>query len=188
MTSSYSSSSSKTAWSKALTDAETRFKQLFGSPASEWKRAQGNSDVSVHKHTREDVYRLVLDVPSSNSLSPFLSVLTTPELRQEWDPAVIEASLLERDMDMDMRITKTNFTLGWPASPRDAVMISRTRLASDAVVDISTSLPRSTDEPAYLRPSPPYVRSSVACGFVLPIFSLTNHSRSASMVHTTTRE
>lgn len=91
-------------------------------------------------------------------------------------------------MDMDMRITKTNFTLGWPASPRDAVMISRTRLASDAVVDVSTSLPRSTDEPAYLRPSPPYVRSSVACGFVLPIFSLTNHSRSASMVHTTTRE
>lgn len=39
-------------------------------------------------------------------------------------------------MDMDRRLTKRNLTLGWPASPRDAVMILRTRLASDAVVDL----------------------------------------------------
>lgn len=95
--------------------------------------------------------------------------LTTPEPRHEWDLAVIEVGLLERDMDMDMRITKRNLTLGWwPASPRNAVMISRTRLASDAVIDL---VHRS---------------SSVACGFTFPICSLTNHLRSISLVYTTT--
>ena len=48
-----------------------------------------------------------------------------------------------------------------PRSPRDAVMISRTLSDASTVIDISTSLPRSQDEPSYLRPSPPYVRSRV---------------------------
>ena len=47
------------------------------------------------------------------------------------------------------------------SSPRDAVMISRTFTDANAIIDISTSLPRSPDEPTYLRPSPPYVRSHV---------------------------
>lgn len=46
-------------------------------------------------------------------------------------------------------------------SPRDAVMISRTFSDTNTVIDVSTSLPRSPDEPSYLRPSPPYVRSHV---------------------------
>ena len=46
-------------------------------------------------------------------------------------------------------------------SPRDAVTISRTFNDATTLIDISTSLPRSPDEPAYLRPSPPYVRSDV---------------------------
>jgi hypothetical protein len=103
--------------------------------------------------------------------------LATPELRQEWDPAVDGAALLEM-LDPTTRISKTNFTLGWPAkcvrhlssvftslinsnSPRDAVTISRTFNDATTVIDVSTSLPRSPDEPAYLRPSPPYVRSNV---------------------------
>ena len=47
-------------------------------------------------------------------------------------------------------------------SPRDAVTISRTFNDATTLIDISTSLPRSPDEPTYLRPSPPYVRSDVA--------------------------
>ena len=46
-------------------------------------------------------------------------------------------------------------------SPRDAVTISRTFNDATTIIDVSTSLPRSPDEPAYLRPSPPYVRSNV---------------------------
>ena len=65
----------------------------------------------------DDVYRLVLDVPTGDeqvSLEPWGAVLTTPELRQEWDPSVNEAHLLEM-FDHDTRISKTNYTLGWPA-------------------------------------------------------------------------
>jgi len=47
------------------------------------------------------------------SLESWKAVLTTPELRQEWDPAVEEAHLLEM-FDHKTRISKTNFTLGWP--------------------------------------------------------------------------
>ena len=55
--------------------------------------------------------------------------------------------------------TPTSFYV--PGSPRDAVTISRTFNDATTLIDISTSLPRSPDEPAYLRPSPPYVRSDV---------------------------
>lgn len=48
-------------------------------------------------------------------------------------------------------------------SPRDAVTISRSFHDTATLIDISTSLPRSSDEPTYLRPSPPYVRSDVKC-------------------------
>ena len=64
------------------------------------------------------MYRIVLDVatPSEDmlSLEPWKTVLTTPELRAEWDPSVEDAHLLEI-FDHTTRICKTNFTLGWPA-------------------------------------------------------------------------
>ncbi|KAJ4489091.1 hypothetical protein C8R41DRAFT_835868 [Lentinula lateritia] len=173
-------------WSNALNDAETRFKHLLSASSSEWKRVSTSldpavnrkgkakvsslpelSDVFVHRHlskSGDDIYRLILDVPAEEemvTLEPWRAVLTTPELRQEWDPAVIDAHLVEM-FNQDTRISKTNFTLGWPASPRDAVTISRTIHDATTVIDISTSLPRSSDEPAYLRPSPPYLRSNVS--------------------------
>ncbi|KAJ6485778.1 hypothetical protein C8R45DRAFT_997848 [Mycena sanguinolenta] len=175
-------------WYSALNEAETHFRQLLtSSSSSEWKRLSGTvdsssskkgkarvltapelADVVVHRKPSKasaggDVYRLVLDVPTgedSVSLEPWKSVLTTPELRQEWDPAVEDAHLVEI-FDHATRICKTNFTLGWPANPRDAVTISRSFHDASTFIDISTSLPRSADEPAYLRPSPPYVRSHV---------------------------
>ncbi|KAF4610444.1 hypothetical protein D9613_007202 [Agrocybe pediades] len=175
-------------WYSALNEAEAEFRQLLTSPAAEWKRLshaadsstpkqKGSSkprvslvpelaDVVVHRKSSksgEDVYRMVLDVPAGEelvSLEPWKSVLTTPELRQEWDPAVEDAHLVEM-FDRSTRIAKTNYTLGWPANPRDSVTISRAFYDSTTLVDISTSLPRSPDEPAYLRPSPPFVRSHV---------------------------
>ncbi|KAJ7626295.1 hypothetical protein DFH06DRAFT_1058338 [Mycena polygramma] len=174
-------------WYSALNGAETHFRQLLTSSSSaEWKRLSSSvdsasnrkgkarvtavpelADVVVHRKPSKaaggDVYRMVLDVPTGDdsvSLEPWKSVLTTPELRQEWDPAVEDAHLVEV-FDHTTRICKTNFTLGWPANPRDAVTISRSFHDASTFIDISTSLPRSADEPAYLRPSPPYVRSHV---------------------------
>lgn len=71
---------------------------------------------------------------------------------------VENAELIEL-LDSETRISKTNFRLGWPASPRDAITISRTTSDESTLIDVSTSLPRSPDAPAYLRPAPPYVRS-----------------------------
>ncbi|KAG1735947.1 uncharacterized protein EDB91DRAFT_1143690 [Suillus paluster] len=174
-------------WQEALDGAEATFRQLLNShSSSEWKhislasdssspgkgksRASSNpelTDVAVHRKaikSGENVYRVVLDVPitdQSASLDAWKAVITTPELRQEWDPAVESAHLVEM-FDRQTRISKTNFTLGWPANPRDTVTISRLYQDTSTIIDISTSLPRSSDEPAYLRPSPPYVRSHVA--------------------------
>ena len=47
-------------------------------------------------------------------------------------------------------------------SPRDVVTISKTLVDNNTLIDISTSLPRSRNEPPYLRPSPPYVRAHVS--------------------------
>ncbi|PFH50939.1 hypothetical protein AMATHDRAFT_60111 [Amanita thiersii Skay4041] len=173
-------------WYAALNNAETHFRQLLTS--SNWKRlpqpqqpgeharsssrsqpflsASALPDLSnVIVHRCDDVLRLVLDLPLQSdhllSLEPWKAVLATPELRQDWDPAVEDAHFLEF-IDPYVRICKTRFTLGWPANPRDAVTISRTFHDPTTLIDISTSLPRSPDEPAYLRPSPPYVRSHVA--------------------------
>lgn len=53
--------------------------------------------------------------------------------------------------------------LNLSASPRDAITISRTLADGATLLDVTTSLPRSPDEPPYLRPTPPYVRSQVHC-------------------------
>lgn len=78
------------------------------------------TDVIVHRRTSksgDDVYRMVLDVAAGDeylSLEPWKAILGTPELRREWDPAVEEAHLLEM-FDHKTKISKTNYTLGWPA-------------------------------------------------------------------------
>ncbi|EDR13897.1 uncharacterized protein LACBIDRAFT_305072 [Laccaria bicolor S238N-H82] len=113
-------------WYKALNDAEAYFKHLFTSPSSDWKCMSNSSkdasssssskgkgkarvssvpelaDVIVHRaysKAGEEVYRIVLDVPTPSedmvSLEPWKTVLTTPELRTEWDPAVDDTRLLE---------------------------------------------------------------------------------------------
>lgn len=72
-------------------------------------------------------------------------------------------------------------------SPRDAVTISRLFNDTSTIIDISTSLPRSPDEPAYLRPSPPYVRSNVTCkhSYSSTPFHRLIHSCSICLVYST---
>ncbi|TFY53977.1 hypothetical protein EVJ58_g9138 [Rhodofomes roseus] len=174
----------RNSWYASLDDAQSNFRQLLSSHTSpDWKRvpipndtiSKGKSravapeltDVVLHRKTSkssEPVYRAILDVPVGDtlvSLETWKAVLSTPELRKEWDPAVEGAHMIEI-LDQATRISKVDFTLGWPANPRDAVVISRSFSDATTLIDISTSLPRSPDEPAYLRPSPPYVRSDVS--------------------------
>ena len=119
--------------------AQTHFRQLLTSHSSnDWKRvnvegsqngAKGKAraaagpqltDVVLHRKVEKglSVYRAVLDVSATEdvplSLDACKAVLVTPELRKEWDPAVEQSQLLEM-FDQATRISKTNFTLGWPA-------------------------------------------------------------------------
>lgn len=75
---------------------------------------------------------------------------------------MVEEAMTEDLLDAHTRVTRTRFRLGWPSSPRDTVTISKTLLDQHTLVDISTSLPRSRHEPAYLRPAPPYVRAQIS--------------------------
>lgn len=128
-------------WSDALNDALTTFRNLLTSGQStSWKRVpvatrenSGSGDkakaralvkpegknVSLHRRSTKsgDVYRVILDVPADEEvvdLDAWKAVLVTPELRQEWDPAVESSNSLEM-LDPSTRIVKTKFTLGWPA-------------------------------------------------------------------------
>ena len=74
---------------------------------------------------------------------------------------VEKAEILEI-IDPQTRVTKTDYRLGWPSNPRDAVTISKTLVDQHTIIDISTSLPRSKTEPAYLRPAPPHVRAHIS--------------------------
>ena len=128
-------------WNNALNDAVTAFRNhLNAAQSSSWKRiplpvrkdSSGSDkgkkraalrpderDVAVYRRSTKsgDVHRIILDVPATEDtadLEAWRSVLATPELRKEWDPAVESAHTLEM-FDLSTRIIKTNFTLGWPA-------------------------------------------------------------------------
>ncbi|GAA6002412.1 hypothetical protein JCM5350_006054, partial [Sporobolomyces pararoseus] len=118
------------------------------------------------------VYKATLDVPlhlnSTQSkldlLEIFKTVLNRPETRSNWDKLVQQSNVLEV-LDPDTRVFKTDFRIGWPASPRDTVTISKTLLNTNDLflIDFQTSLPRfaTNDEPSFLRPCPPYLRSNI---------------------------
>ncbi|CAO1618345.1 unnamed protein product [Parajaminaea phylloscopi] len=119
-----------------------------------------------------DVYRAVAEIPFEGlpDLSGLQEGLMTPETRTKWDRMVDHGETIEM-LDPRTRINRIRFKLGWPASPRDAVMISRTMSDDTALINVATSLPRSADAPAYLKPAPPCVRSHVhlfACCIQLP--------------------
>ncbi|BGP39600.1 hypothetical protein JCM10449v2_003551 [Rhodotorula kratochvilovae] len=127
------------------------------------------SQVRVHrkadKERGADILRAVAEVPCDPDkvdLDALRAVLGTPEIRSHWDKLVDSASTVSL-LDPLTRILKTDYRLGWPASPRDTITISRTFPSPDgsSLIDLSTSLPRAADEPAFLRPAPPFVRANV---------------------------
>ncbi|GAA99568.1 uncharacterized protein L969DRAFT_73668 [Mixia osmundae IAM 14324] len=136
---------------------------LFGKPKAQIGQLEPSS-VRVHRRSSKTVsiIRAIAEVPISNAeyldINTFKAALQTPEVWSQWNQLIERAQLLEQ-VDPATRITKTDYVLGWPASPRDTVTISRTFQDAVTVIDVATSLPRSADEPAYLRPSPPFVRS-----------------------------
>jgi len=77
------------------------------------------ADVNIHRRSSKsgDIFRLVLDIPADDdicSMESWKAILATPETRKEWDPAVENAHHIET-FDSNTRITKTYYTLGWPA-------------------------------------------------------------------------
>jgi hypothetical protein len=127
------SNSLRKSWNAALNDAQTQLQLHLTSASSPlWRRIppvghetlpdgsinpSEESQVIIHKRPSKqgEIFRLVYDIPAEEfSISAWKAVLATPEMRQEWDPAV-ESSQLVEIFDVDVRIAKTYFTLGWPA-------------------------------------------------------------------------
>ena len=108
-----------------------------------------------------DVYRAALPGGAdSQSLARFCAVLHAPDAFSQWFPNVEKAEAIE-SLGPQTQITKARFRLGWPASPRDAVLLTHVLADAEAVVYVATSVPRAREMPSYLRPTPPYVRSHV---------------------------
>ncbi|KAH7326886.1 hypothetical protein B0J17DRAFT_710152 [Rhizoctonia solani] len=147
-------------WASALSDAATTLKNLVGSNG--WVRVSTSNGGNGSLHKKGNVFRAVIEIDEGAcpGIDEWRAVFSSPEMRKEWDVMTDKVQVLEA-LDPATRVVKTDYALGWPANPRDAITISRTVHDGSTIIDISTSLPRSPDEPAYLRPSPPYVRSHV---------------------------
>ncbi|CDZ97996.1 START-like domain [Phaffia rhodozyma] len=139
------------------------------SSASGKARSLSEGAVQLHKRSVKggEVWRAMLEVETGEDddeglqAEAFRALLGTAEVRCAWDSMVESANTVEH-LDCETRIVRTAYKLGWPSSPRDTITISKTFSDAQTVINISTSLPRSPDEPAYLRPAPPYVRATVS--------------------------
>ena len=115
----------------AFEEAQTTFRGLLTGGSTGWRRVhvaangEGPSSPStssrnedIHIHRKGDVYRAMLDVPLAENddltVEQWRAILTTPEVRKEWDATVESNELLEM-FDSETRIVKTKFVAGWPA-------------------------------------------------------------------------
>ncbi|MBW0523064.1 hypothetical protein O181_062779 [Austropuccinia psidii MF-1] len=100
---------------------------------------------------------ILVDLNKIN-LEDFEAILETSEIRNLWDNLVEKSSTI-RILNSNTEITKTDFKLGWPSNQCDAPTISKTFNNSNSIINISTSLPSCSDQPAFLCSSPPFVQS-----------------------------
>lgn len=158
------------AWSAALEASVALLESLHvdESDSTQWQRVADdvpdNVGVAVMRRRMHatDVYRATWEgacAPSA-TLEAFHAALQTRELAPQWLPMVEGCEVLET-LEPHTHISKLRFRLGWPASPRDAVVISHIVEDSEALMYVAASLPRTTDAPSYLRPAPPYIRAHV---------------------------
>ncbi|QRW16704.1 start domain-containing protein [Rhizoctonia solani] len=140
-------------WASALSDAATTLKSLVGSNG--WVRVSTSNGGNGSLHKKGNVFRAVMEIDEGGcpGVDEWRAIFSSPELRKEWDVMTDKVHVLEV-LDPATRVIKTDML--WDGRP-----ISRTVHDASTIIDISTSLPRSPEEPAYLRPSPPYVRSHV---------------------------
>jgi hypothetical protein len=117
-------------WRTTFEDSQSNFRSLLTGGTTGWKRVpilnvdEPNSPAKLGRneelrpHRKGDVYRAMLDVPvaddDSLSAAQWRAVLSTPEVRKEWDATVESNELLEM-FDSETRIVKTKFIAGWPA-------------------------------------------------------------------------
>ncbi|KAF8746771.1 START domain [Rhizoctonia solani] len=141
-------------WASALSDAATTLKSLVGSNG--WVRVSTSNGGNGSLHKKGNVFRAMMEIDEGRcpGVDEWRAIFSSPELRKEWDVMTDKVHVLEV-LDPATRVIKTDYALGWPANPRDAITVSRTVHDASTIIDISTSLPRSPEEPAYLRPSPP---------------------------------
>ena len=95
------------------------------------------SDVSVHRRTTKtgDVLRVSLEIPAEDtleSIDAWKAVLTTPEMRKEWDPTVESSSIVETVFGPETRLARTEFSLGWPAKYGSPTISTRDKCSHSA--------------------------------------------------------
>ncbi|KAK9893917.1 hypothetical protein P389DRAFT_181886 [Cystobasidium minutum MCA 4210] len=122
-----------------------------------------------------DVVRAVCTVPvtnASNALDSIRAILSTHSLRDKWDPIVEKEEVLEI-VEPSVTLVRTFTRIGWPSSARDIVTVNKfLQDPGKTLIYLSVSLPRGSgktnDDPPFLQPSPPYVRSHMhICAFVV---------------------
>lgn len=96
----------------------------------------------------------------ATDLGAFFALFSSQDLLSQWLPLVESSTLIEA-LGSHTRVCKTCFRFGWPASPRDAVLLTHTVRDDERVLHLATSVPRTTDAPSYMRPSPPYIRTQI---------------------------
>ncbi len=120
------------AWNLAISEAEAKLRDLLGDGKG-WRRlspAPSRETDAVSIYRRGEVYRAVTEVPydsSSGGAEEWVSVLSTPELRKEWDGSVDSAEIIEvfeQESADDgsqstpstfTRLLRTTYGVGWPA-------------------------------------------------------------------------
>lgn len=108
-----------------------------------------------------DVYRATwTGTWEAADLGAFPALLTSQALVPQWLP-IVEGSQILETLGLHTRLCKIRFKFGWPASPRDAVVLAQVRHDASTLVLTAASVPRTSDAPSYLRPAPPYVRAQV---------------------------
>ncbi|EGG03977.1 uncharacterized protein MELLADRAFT_108875 [Melampsora larici-populina 98AG31] len=129
-----------------LNKALSEFKSLLSSNQSnQWKPIPPTA-TQVNPHTP-----FLDSKPNPRELLNGI-VLNPPKLRGMWDNLVDKAQGIEV-FDSNTRIVKTDFRLGWLENPRDSITITKTFHEFNTIIDTSTSLLPSVDEPVYLSPT-----------------------------------
>ncbi|KAJ2557197.1 hypothetical protein EV175_001492, partial [Coemansia sp. RSA 1933] len=153
-------------------------KKPLPAPTTDNDNGDNSNDDSNSSSGIGDVYRMTASIPldpdvSKDTQGPFSAylselrdwqaVLECPGLRSMWNYYIRSCSTLEM-LDAHTSITRAELRSPVPGQPkefahqRDMVMVETSLVDPTTVVYVSTSLPTTEDDPAYLREHAPYKR------------------------------